>query len=65
MGMELDLGEAADVPGGDEIGSSGVKVVHFALAQLFRGIWMFDIVAAGGATANFPFGGFEEFEAGH
>lgn len=63
--VEFDLGEAADVSGGDDFGSGGGEVLHFALSERFGRIRMFNIVAASGSAADFPFSGFQEGESGY
>jgi hypothetical protein len=61
---EPDLGDAADVAGGDGLGLEGLDVRHLAVAQ-FRGQFRLqNVVGAGRAAAQVALGNLHHREAG-
>ena len=65
LGMKLDLGETANVSGGDDVGAGRLQIGDFALPEFLRGIRFFDIVAPRGSATELPFGGLGDFDAGN
>jgi hypothetical protein len=63
-GGGADLGEAADIAGGDEVGAGGLDVGDLAVAEADGDFRLEHVVGAGGAAAEVALGGLADGEAG-